>query len=705
MKRLTVLSARALIVALLALAVLDVQIPGASRARRRLHLVDRSRSVTLEGGLAPKDADEIRAADPDARTPGDEISWASFGRNVAFESAQVDPSATDLAGALESALARNPTEIVLYTDGRADPGRALFLCRERGVPVHVFPLGPPAPRDVRISRIAAPAQLAAGERGVVEVTLDSTFDTPATVFLDGESRDVALAAGIPLTVPFPGRGPGGFTVRVGAQDDLDRNNSVAGRIEERSEKRRILVLSDGSFPPDPDFKVVTAFQPPDPFDVVVLAGLRLDPAQQKALAGFANGSGGVLLLGGPASYERGGWKGTPIEEISPLRASPDQKVAVVFGIDSSGSMEKVWDTVTRAVADAREAFDAGDAILAMTFARDATFLDWEALRRVRPRGPTNIANGIKTARERLRSIDAGRKHLFLFTDGDAAEGEKERQREEAELLGEIALTVVTTDRTINAPRARQVRIGDWNELERSLADLLRGLRENGKANPGALDLQAHPATAGVGRVELPWMNLTSAKPGSQVVGTVGRAPAVYPAVAFRTTGGGATGAFAFPYDPRLRRLLVQSAEHVAGDAAEGIVLTVDPPLVRARSAGSLPKVMAGPREVPMARVRSDLWEGTLPELDPGTVTVRCGRARASATIVSSPEDAAVGLDRRALERIAGGTGGRVLRSTDDLPALPRPERPDPRSGRPAFLVAALALVFIELGLTTFWKER
>jgi hypothetical protein len=38
-----------------------------------------------------------------------------------------------------------------------------------------------------------------------------------------------------------------------------------------------------------------------------------------------------------------------------------------------------------------------------------------------------------------------------------------------------------------------------------------------------------------------------------------------------------------------------------------------------------------------------------------------------------------------------------------LEALPRPRQSAPRSGRTVFLIAALALVFVELGVSIYWK--
>src|SRR5262245_25029748 len=139
-----------MIVLLLASAAFDLKLPGRSRDRSRIHLIDRSASVAVPGpaeSLLPRDADDIVARDAETRSGGDAVAWASFGRTTAFESRTVDGSATDLAGALSAALGRNPTEIVLYTDGRADPGNALFLCRERRVPIHLFPLGPTRVQD------------------------------------------------------------------------------------------------------------------------------------------------------------------------------------------------------------------------------------------------------------------------------------------------------------------------------------------------------------------------------------------------------------------------------------------------------------------------------------------------------------------------------------------------------------------------------
>ena len=58
MRRATILTVRALIACLLLAALFDLHVTAGSRARNRLHLIDRSASVLIEGpanSLAPED--------------------------------------------------------------------------------------------------------------------------------------------------------------------------------------------------------------------------------------------------------------------------------------------------------------------------------------------------------------------------------------------------------------------------------------------------------------------------------------------------------------------------------------------------------------------------------------------------------------------------------------------------------------------------
>jgi hypothetical protein len=704
-RRATIVTLRSMIVLLLCAAVADLKIPGRSRDRVRLHLVDRSGSITkVEGpreSLKVEDADDIIAHDRETKASDDTVTWASFGRDIAFESKRVDASATDLSGALTAALGRNPTEIVLYTDGRADPGSALFLCRQRGVPVFVVPLGPTSVRDVRIVRIEAPPDAAPAAPVPVAVVVESTYDVRARVVVGSDTRDADLAANVPSRLSFILPSPGRFSVDLDVKDACAENNHAAVLVLERGEQRKLLAISS-SFPRLPDFETTVSTSLPKllDFDSVLLDNVALPLSDQQSLAAWVRAGGGLVLLGGPNSYAMGDWKGTPLEELSPLKAKPDLKVAAVFGIDASGSMSEEFESVVQVLLDARGDFDADDDLVAMTFGDDAKVMDFGSLRKVRPSGGTSIVKGIEAGRLHLESRPAGRKMLILMTDGETKETPEEIKAAVGRLK-EIGLVVITTRQDV--PGATNVHISDWNGLRNKLREVTFGIQDLFKDKPGSIEIRSHPVTAGVTPLPLAWINRTTAKPDAQVLATVGRAPSQDPVLALGRAGEGRVAAFAASYDPGLARLFRQAIEHVAGDADKGLQLSIDPPFVRARGSFKETRFETTMTKVEMKQVASDAWEGRLPDGLSGTVMVRKGRARAAATIPCPPEYEKLGVDRAALERIAKESGGRVLGSPSELAALPRRESPAPRSGRTLFLIAALALVFAEMGVSTFWK--
>lgn len=706
MRRATIITVRSLIVLLLLGAAADLKLPGRSRDRVRIHLVDRSASVLVPGpveSLQPGNADEIIADDVAKRSGGDIITWASFGRAPAFESRSVDPSATDLAAALTAALGRNPTEIVLYSDGRGDPGTALFLCRDRKVPVYVFPLGPTSVKDVRIVRIEAPAGAASNAPVPIAVVVESTFDVKARVRVGSEARELTLTANVPSRQAFTLPGTGRFSVDLDVEDACAENNHARGEVLPRSEKRKILFLSKTA-PALSEFDVDVAakIETLAPYEAVVLDNVDLSPADQQTLAAWVKSGGGLLLAGGLRSYALGSWKGTPLEELSPLKIKPDLKVAAVLGIDSSGSMTNEFYPAIDVLKEAMGRFDDDDDVIAMTFATEAKIMPVEALRKEHPNGGTRIARGIQVARRHLQTRAAGRKVIVLMTDGESSEDEKPEQiQQEIAQLGDIALIVITTKKEV--PGAVNKHITDWKGLSQQLENVVKGMQDPERLNPGPVEFGAHPATAGVAAFSPAWINRTTAKAGAQVVATVGRAPAQDPVLAFGSVEKGRVGALTMDPAAAPARLLRQAIEVVAGDGSAGLTLSIDPPLVHARGTFKESRFETTMTPVLMKQVASDAWEGRLPDGLSGTVVVAKGRARAAATIPCLPEYEKLGVDRAALERIATETGGRVLRSPYDLPLLPRAENPAPVSGRTFFLVAALALVFVELAVSTFWK--
>src|SRR5207249_2170040 len=259
-------------------------------------------------------------------------------------------------------------------------------------------------------------------------------------------------------------------------------------------------------------------------------------------------------------------------EMSPLRVNPDLKVAVVFGIDASGSMEREFESATQVLLEAKEEFDKDDDLIAMTFAEDAKIMEFSLLRKQRPTGGTSLIKGIETARLHLEARKAGRKVIVLMTDGETKETPEEIKSAIGR-LGEIGLVVITLVKDV--PGAKNVHIRDWNQLQQSLRDVTVGIKDFFKAAPGELVLRKHPVTEGVSSIPLPWINRTTAKPEAQVIATVGQPPAQDPAIALGQAGEGRVAAFAFSYEPRLELLFRKAIEQVAGESDNGLTLSID----------------------------------------------------------------------------------------------------------------------------------
>jgi uncharacterized membrane protein len=101
-----------------------------------------------------------------------------------------------------------------------------------------------------------------------------------------------------------------------------------------------------------------------PYRVLVLSGLKtseLSPAQQELVARFTSElGGGVLMIGGPASFDES-WRGSRLEELLPvtldqggvvgldkpfhLELSDEARRSPVFTVTSDGSSGKVWGSL------------------------------------------------------------------------------------------------------------------------------------------------------------------------------------------------------------------------------------------------------------------------------------------------------------------------------------------------------------------------
>lgn len=363
---------RATVLALLCLALARPALRLPDQPQTVVFLVDTSDSVPeSEQQRALAEAQERAAALPEDATSHvlrfDTVVHGGSGAH------------TDLSGAIQAALHRIPGgqqgRIVVFTDGRntgADLSAVLAeaAARQVGISAEALDPGPlPAgPGLLDFDRDAAP-----GETVPATVLLHGGVDGysgPLTVSLGGTAllqQDVTLAAGaretLPLAVPLPGDVPDGLaavTVQLGGAEAVGhvlvrKPPAVLLVGDRRGDTRPLQALLEAEGMRVSTSTPRSAPGELGPFDVVVLAdtpveppeagGSVLSPALLSALDGYVRDGGGLLVLGGERSYDLGGWDGSLLEPLLPLRIDPDgalkdDAVTLVIAMDKSGSMAR-----------------------------------------------------------------------------------------------------------------------------------------------------------------------------------------------------------------------------------------------------------------------------------------------------------------------------------------------------------------------------
>ncbi len=367
-------------------ALLDLSVVRPGRDVAVMLLVDASDSLGVAGQAdAVTWAREALDGMPDDARAG----VALFGGDARLETivqsearlgqpaVQIDPSRTDLAGALRLAAAVLPSDarrrVVLVSDGRATHGDVVAEAQrltDAGVEVDVHTVARASGPDTAVAAIDSPGRARQGESITVTATVTADRAGPALVtLLDGsevlQEQAVDLVAG-PNTVSFsvvadePGLAR--YQVRVTTASDSVAENDVGYAAVQVEGPPRVLVLEGrpgagaglasaltaGAMTVD----VVdsTAIPPVDAligYSSIVLVDVdaaTLAPDQVSALSLATRDLGrGLVSIGGTQSYALGGYLGSELEQILPvvsdiLDPQRRQSVAEVLAIDTSGSM-------------------------------------------------------------------------------------------------------------------------------------------------------------------------------------------------------------------------------------------------------------------------------------------------------------------------------------------------------------------------------
>ncbi|MBI2900689.1 MAG: VWA domain-containing protein [Planctomycetes bacterium] len=559
-----------------------------------------------------------------------------------------------------------------------------------------------------------------------------------------------------------------FTAMVRPLDHPDAcpaNDSARWTVLPRSDSRKVLVLSQR---PSAAAAVLraqsslsvtesTSFRDPFEFDAVVLddvAARRISPEDQARLREFVSSfGGGLVMLGGPESFGPGGWSATPAEEVLPVWAFPDETLALVFVLDRSGTMNQELPGLKRSKIDAaRQAIlnvldelrprDLATVVAFPPVAPDVWALAplradraplRAALKPLDAGGPTELVRPLREAVKLLSDATAPRRHVFLVTDGVTAEGESAAMFDSVRAefdLRRIGLTfLLTGDRPSDAAKrlGTPVPVTQWEKLSEILGRLVAESLDPVVTAKGALrPVGTHRETEGIASWPRPArINRVSTKPGAALA----LACDDHPVLAMRAAGRGRTAAVTLSLAGEwageldrwsdLSRLLTQvvlgatpgesGLYRLAASASDSDVLVSatgpeSGPAELLVDSQSYPGGRTG--EIRLSRTSRTGWEGRATP-PPGTTYFRLRDARGGTAIFHlpyPPEYRRLGPDADALAAMSGATGGTVVRRPADLAAGP-PRGRIRRSGRAAFLAAALVLFLLDLAISTFWVKR
>jgi len=393
-----------------------------------------------------------------------------------------DALASDHAAALRlsAALVDPQTEgrVVLVTDGAAslvEREDLIVATREleaAGVAVHTRSFPPRAREDVAVLAVHLPTELRVGQTFEVAVDLWASEATALTVRLakDGEantlepSKEVELRRGrtqVKLQARVTKPGPVVFTASLDTsamepgKNRSEGNDSAAVAGDVQGRPRVLLATNDGGGPlasalraDHLDVEVTGPGGVPQtaeglrPFDLVVFSDVSagsVPGAAQLAVEQYVERGGGFVMVGGENSFGTGGWGGTAIERVLPVRFEGQRqreqpKLALLLVIDKSGSMssEDKLDLVkeaARATATTLEpsdelgviAFDSRPHVL-VRLQRSSNRMRIAAdIRRLAAGGGTNAVPALREAYLQLSGSNALIKHVILLSDGQSPE--------------------------------------------------------------------------------------------------------------------------------------------------------------------------------------------------------------------------------------------------------------------------------------------
>jgi uncharacterized membrane protein len=409
--------------------------------------------------------------------------------------AAVNPDATNLEAGLDLAGAVLPDgyrhRIITLTDGQQNVGDSLAAARSlhaAGVRIDVVPLRVRRGRDVLVNQVDVPTSLRTRESFSLDVSLHSSVRTSTRLDIYRDNRLILSKPEIvrpgdhryvfqepPLTSGFHT-----FQARIAPKiDSHPQNNSGSAFTIVRGSPRLLVIAAVRS-----EAATVMAslhatgihadlMQPQavpaslsflERYGAVVIvdtAAPLFDPDTLRLLVPYVRDLGhGLLVIGGQESYGLGGYGGTPLERVLPVKMNlPRRKelpsVAVALIIESLESSTPVniskqaGKGVIRLLSEqdqiaVNDTPDDGSAgwVVPMQHARDKAPVD-QAIDQMLPGDPASYVRYLRSAATAVRQTRARVQHIILLGDGDAQDPSYERVVKRIHAEGVTVSTVIT----------------------------------------------------------------------------------------------------------------------------------------------------------------------------------------------------------------------------------------------------------------------
>ena len=459
-------------------------------------------------------AERLPIAQVDKAPPEKPATVDNF-RTVADEEAF--SQASNLQAAIEAAVAGIPPHyvprIVLLSDGNETIGDARRAAMNAGVRIDTLPMATRADKEIQVSAVNVPAQVAQGEPFNVEVIIDSNHEDEVLVEVykgeheviseneklkSGENRfrfqqqvDRPTEFAVRISRPV---GTDGLPDIDAFEDSLVDNNMATGLVFAAGKPRVLLIESIPELARNLEWGleeegILVDTRPPQGmpdslsdlqnYEVVILSNVPATDLSARTMevvrTWVSDLGGGLIMLGGDQSFGLGGYYRSVLEEVLPVRSDFEKEkekpsLAMVLIIDKSGSMgvknmELAKDAARAAVEllGPRDqagviAFDGRPAWVSDIRSVTQQSLILDRIASIEAGGGTEIYPALEEGYQSLMSANAKLKHVILLTDGVSQGGD----------FDGLARTIAASRMTLST-----VGFGDAN------SDLLKRIAEIG----------------------------------------------------------------------------------------------------------------------------------------------------------------------------------------------------------------------------------